>query len=389
MSSLKKKIRFRLSLMVNACTPKLNRVIIWEPWNLENNCIAVANYMQAQHKFPVIYVVPQKLVAHAKNLLAPGIKVIAIESAASRYFFCTSKYIFTAHWLFPRFYTSKQVVVNLWHGIAFKRICMMSGKKGVPAHITLATSELTKKMFMEAFGVPLESVFIAGYPRNDILLRAKADKVNLKKSLAGELGSYNKVMIWLPTRRKDQVANHPVDGIPVDNAFQVVNFDIARFNEILKAHNALCIVKPHPFDYRKDEGEKYSHILTIDDEWIWKQGITLYHLAACSDMMVSDVSSIIADYLLLDQPVICFSTDFSEYEKTRGFYFEDIERWLPSRMARNQDEFFEDVEQLLTTGHDTWEQKRLALKAAFFTYHDANSAQRLVDHVFSKHMIAS
>src|SRR6476619_8350307 len=100
-------------------------------------------------------------------------------------------------------------------------------------------------------------------------------------------------------------------------------------------------------------------------------------------MLISDVSSVIIDYLLLDQPVICFSSDFEEYKKTRGFYFDNMEDWLPGRLICNQTDFFNYLKLLLTTGKDPDEQKRMKLKDAFFTFKDAKSTERLIKHVFN------
>jgi CDP-glycerol glycerophosphotransferase (TagB/SpsB family) len=383
MKQLIKRTIHHLQYAVNSFFPKQNQALICEPWVIESNCIDVANYIATNYDFPVYYALPKRLIAHAKNVVLPGVTIVEIDSLQFKSLFFTSKYIFAAHWKFPKYYTNKQVIVNLWHGVGHKKIAMLRGKKGIFANYTVATSELTQTAFTESFGVPRDTVLISGYPRNDIMLRASKNKDVLKKQLKGNLSAYDKIIIWLPTRRKDQVGSNTVDGIPVDNAFQIDNFDVGKYNELLVKHNVLCMVKPHPFDYREEEEQQYSNILTINDEWIWSQGITLYDLTACTDIMVSDVSSIIVDYLLLDQPVICFSTDFDDYKNSRGFYFEDIENWLPSQLVRNEGEFLNYLEAILSTGLDPSEQKRLDLKNAFFTHHDAGSTKRLLETIFS------
>lgn len=383
MKELIKKILFRLNYATNTLFQKKDHVLICEPWVIESNCVEVANYIAQNYKFPVYYALPTRLVEHASKLVVPGVEIVNDRSLKFRYLFLTSKYIFAAHWKFPKYYTNKQVIINLWHGVGHKKIAILRGKKGIFANFTVATSKLTQKAFTESFGVPQDSVLITGYPRNDIMVRARAKKEALKRKLKGNLAAYDKIIFWLPTRRKDQVGANTVDGVPVDNQFQVENFDVLAFNEFLRKHNVLCIVKPHPFDFREDEDANYSNVLTINDHWIWDQGITLYDLTACTDIMVSDVSSIIVDFMLLDQPVICFSTDIEEYKENRGFYFEDIENWLPSKLVQSQAEFMEYLNGILTTGVDPWEAERLRLKREFFEYNDGNSTQRLLKTVFS------
>lgn len=381
MQELKRKIRFKTDYFANHLFKKTNRILICEPSHLETNCIEVANYVAGHYNIPIAYGMRKGLIGYAKKMLAPGVEIVDHDSLRFRFLYFTSKYIFTAHWRFPRFYTSNQTILNIWHGIPLKRIGLMVKATGIPADLTLATSETTKKIFAKSFGVPDESIIVAGYPRNDVLLRAKKDKVAIKNKLEGNLAAFDKILIWLPTFRTHLEVNL-TNGKPVENPFQIDGFDIEAFDRLLVRHNVLCIVKPHPYDYQRSISESHSNIRVINDDWMMRQGITLYHLTACSDIMVSDLSSIILDYLLLDQPVICFSTDVDEYKKSRGFVFDDIENWLPGKLLRNQEEFMDYLGGILRTGIDPWEEKRKKLKSAFFKYHDANSTKRLLEQVF-------
>jgi CDP-glycerol glycerophosphotransferase (TagB/SpsB family) len=383
MKGLLKKVLFKINYTLNTGISKKNQVLICDPWNIESNCVEVANYIAEHYEYPVIYAVPKRLMAYAKKLVVPGVLVVENETLSFKYLFLTSKYIFAAHWKFPKFYTKEQVIVNLWHGVGHKKIALLRGKPGMFANFTVATSKLTQKAFTESFGNPMDTVLITGYPRNDIMLRAFKERTALKKQMEGNLDVYDKIIIWLPTFRTDTIASHGTDGVAVDNPFQIAGFDVTRFNDLLRKYNVLCMVKPHPLDFQRVDDHAHSNVLVIDDEWIWKQGFTLYHLTACTDIVVSDISSIMVDYMLLDKPVICFSTDFDEYEDSRGFYFDDIENWLPGKLVRKESEFLEYLENILVTGLDPWEKQRLRLKDEFFTYHDANSSKRLLDVVFS------
>jgi CDP-glycerol glycerophosphotransferase (TagB/SpsB family) len=383
MKELIKKVLFGLKYGANILIPKKDSVLICEPWNIESNCVEIANYMVEHYKQPVYYAVPKKMMGVAKRLLHPDVHIVENNSSYFKYLFCSSKYIFAAHWQFPKYYTKDQVVVNLWHGVGHKKIALLRGKPGLFANFTVATSKLTQKAFTESFGNPMETVLITGYPRNDMMLRAQKDRIGIKARIEGDLHTYDKIIIWLPTFRTDTIASHGKDGVAVDNAFQIADFNVSRFNELLRKYNVLCIVKPHPLDVQHVNDKSQSNVMVINDEWIWKQGLTLYELTACTDLVVSDISSIIVDYMLLDSPVICFSTDFDDYEDTRGFYFEDIENWLPSKLVRSEEEFLTYLENILLTGADPWETQRMRLKAAFFSYYDANSSKRILDTVFS------
>ena len=126
-----------------------------------------------------------------------------------------------------------------------------------------------------------------------------------------------------------------------------------------------------------------SNVQVIDDHWIGAQGLSLYQLMACTDLLITDFSSVMIDYILMDQPVICFSTDFENYKKTQGVYFEDFENWLPTKLIQDQEGFFSLLTELLSTGADPYEEKRKKILDLYFTHQDADSTQRIVTHVFN------
>src|SRR5699024_8888163 len=178
--------------------------------------------------------------------------------------------------------------------------------------------------------------------------------------------NYEKIIIWLPTYRKDYYSNQD-DGEDLNNPFQIKDFDIAKFERELKSQNALCLVKPHPraiqnYDY------KFENIKIINDNWLLKKGITLYHLLALADILVSDFSSVIIDFLLMDKPIICFNTDFEEYKQNRGFSFDNIEEMLPSPIIQDQESFFNYLNMIFEE-NDPSEEKRLYLKKQYFKYY--------------------
>lgn len=371
---------------INKILPKNERILVAGYPNAESNAIEVANYIYRNYSFPVFYVVDRKSSDDPEGILDVGIKILyssGSRKAKTNYMVkaMTSKYIFLTQGFFLNSFSKRQIVTNIWHGVFYKKIALLVGGKPIKTDITIGTSELTKKMFSEAFGVSENSVFVAGYPRNDILIRSNLNKEAIKNKIGHNLSSYNKTLIWLPTYRKNVFKEIHEDGVETGNPFYIQGFDIERFNGILAANNTLCIVKPHPLAIKYKDTSSFSNLLFIDDKWISDKKLTLYDLVGCSDILISDISSIMIDYLLIDQPIICVSTDFEEYKETRGFYFDDIEEWLPSKVLKNESSFFEYLLFLLKDNADPYEKRRLILKDAFFTFQDANSTERLVNHV--------
>ncbi len=231
---------------------KKNQILFAEPWNLEVNMIEMANYLATHIEKSIYFAVPKRLMNSAKKILNPQIKIINRDNWLQFHqTFYESKYFFTAHWKFPSSYSEEQLVINIWHGIPYKTIGLLhgNGKGLIKANVTLATSILTRSIFSKTFGVSEETIFIAGYPRNDLLIRSSEQKKEMKTKIKGNLNSYDKVFIWLPTFRKDFVGGHKTHGNPVNNAFQVEDFEVEKFNHVLKKQNVLCFVKPHRSRY--------------------------------------------------------------------------------------------------------------------------------------------
>lgn len=382
------KILFRRAVtFANKVFPKFDQVIIQGFPNAESGAVEVANYIRNTYPMPVYFVVSNKNNDNPGKVLLPNIRVINRSDFLFLFKYVTSRYVFFTHGTPFNSFSKRQTVVNMWHGILYKRVGVLNGRPPMPAQITVGTSELTRMMFSKAFGVPKETVFVSGYPRNDVLIRSKNEKTILKDKIDDQLNSFDKIIIWLPTYRKhvrDNSQDGKQDGKEVGNPFYIQDFDVEYFNSLLKEYNTLCIVKPHPMASKYDTSYNLDHLLFVDDEWISQQGITLYQLIGCTDILISDVSSVIIDYILLDQPIVCISADFDAYKATRGFYFEDIGNWIPTQINQNQTDFFNYLKLVLSTNTDPFEEKRKRLKNEFFTYHDDLSTKRLVDYVFEK-----
>src|SRR5690606_28157325 len=125
--------------------------------------------------------------------------------------------------------SGNQVVVNIWHGLPYKKIRKMVGGEDLLANFTVGTSFPTKKIFSESFGVAEETVVTTGYPRNDQLIRAKENKKTILASVDAEFLKYEHLVIWLPTYRKNTVGVSREDGQEIGNPFYIPNFDVDGF----------------------------------------------------------------------------------------------------------------------------------------------------------------
>ncbi|MEU4167461.1 CDP-glycerol glycerophosphotransferase family protein [Streptomyces sp. NPDC026665] len=102
-------------------------------------------------------------------------------------------------------------------------------------------------------------------------------------------------------------------------------------------------------------------------------------LCLASDALVTDYSSLMFDYAVLDRPIVVLADDWEAYEAARGTYF-DVRAFPPGALAHGEDELID----VFATGH--WRgpesaRLRAAFRERFCPYDDGRAAERVVRHV--------
>ena len=148
-----------------------------------------------------------------------------------------------------------------------------------------------------------------GYPRNDILFSKnnKKDIDNIKMKL--NLPLDKKVILYAPTWR-------------LKNKFELM-IDLKSFKESLSDEYVLILRMHHyannPLDYL--ENDDFVHDFSMYN--------SIEELYLISDILITDYSSAMFDYAILDRPIILFTYDLENYVKNiRGIYF-DLEKNKP------------------------------------------------------------
>lgn len=302
-----------------------------------------------------------------------------VKKGSLRDFFygVVSKYVFTTHGHFIPNIPRNQVCINVWHGMPLKAIGLLDNQPGRQDTYLCSSSELFQEIMSRAFGLPLEQVLITGIPRNDLLVMSDSDEVWSKAGI--EPSMYDKIFFWLPTYRKSVLGHLTEDGVEVENVFNMNNFPIKEFNVFLEKNRCLCIIKPHPMAPLK-EVSSTNNILIIDENWLWERQLTLYPLVGLADFLVSDISSIMIDYMLLDRPIIVCFEDIVEYQESRNVIFDPIEDYLPGEIVHHYEELLSAIKSCVSGG-DPQKKKRQSLNKTFNKYNDFDATQRLINTV--------
>ncbi|WP_242360386.1 CDP-glycerol glycerophosphotransferase family protein [Anaeromyxobacter sp. SG17] len=298
-----------------AVTPKkLNRVVLNTFPDYDDTTRAFVEFLEDRRADLVVLVDDDR--AAPEWMAQARARCIRKRSAAGIWNYLTAKWVFFTHGCFSYpCLSSRQLVVNLWHGMPFKRIARLDPSQAdalIPrCHKTIASSERFRGLMASAFGLGETDVLLADHPRND-LLGAHAE------GLANEIGAARKVIAWLPTYRRSVVGDVRIDGdVRQDILSGLV--DLAPVDEVLDRHDALCIVKPHPMaSYDPDALKVYRRIRVLADDDLRAAGATTYGFLGLADVLISDVSSVVVDWKGTGRPVVLFMGDLEEYSQTRG-----------------------------------------------------------------------
>ena len=109
-----------------------------------------------------------------------------------------------------------------------------------------------------------------------------------------------KVLLWAPTFRGK--AANPAD---LDNE------SMAQLQEKL-GDDWLVLIKHHPHDDATATNDRYRSNCSISSE----------RLLPVVDLLITDYSTVVLDYLAFRKPFILYAPDLEEYEATRGFFLD-------------------------------------------------------------------
>lgn len=215
--------------------------------------------------------------------------------------------------------------LNTWHGTPFKHIGNDAGVRkdydfGSMDFFCYA-SDYEKEIYKRAFRVREEALIPTGLPRNDTLYGVTENEVKeLKKKMGLPLDK--KVILYAPTwRESNDKGSSYVIKPPVT---------AKKWEEAL-GKDYVVLFRMHAYS-NKVLGIEFND--TIRDFSAYPDVNDLFKI---SDILISDYSASMADFSILERPVLCFAYDYEEYRKERGLYM-DYEKEMPSGLLRTEDE---------------------------------------------------
>ncbi|MEU6020911.1 bifunctional glycosyltransferase family 2 protein/CDP-glycerol:glycerophosphate glycerophosphotransferase [Micromonospora sp. NPDC048871] len=227
---------------------------------------------------------------------------------------------------------------------------------------SISANSFSTQMWERAYPAAYTTLEV-GYPRNDRLVTATPEEVlRLRAQFGAGLGE--QVVLYAPTHREHLPGYRPP-------------FDPERVLDAL-GPSGLLLIRSHYFHDRNRRGWPPAGRDRIIDVSSHPQVEDLY-LAA--DLLVTDYSSAMFDYAVLDRPIVIYAPDWDAYRLTRGVYF-DLLAEPPGPVAQT---FAELLEVLRDRRFDTLaaDRTRARFRERFCSLEDGQAAQRVVRQVFS------
>lgn len=265
---------------------------------------------------------------------------------------------------------STQKIIQLWHaGSGFKSIGYSRfGEYGSP-HLTnshrlysyaICGSQHLRDVYSEAFGIEREAVIATGLPRIDWFLReGRADDVrpDFNAAFPGAVGK--RTILFAPTfrGRSARAAYYNYEKIDFEALYDACGEDTVI---LFRQHHFLQEPAPIPPEY-SDRLIDAAFFPDTND------------LLLMSDVLITDYSSIIYEYALLNRPMIFFAYDLDTYTATRGMHREYHEA-APGPIATSFGQLLGLIAQ-----PDLSIDKTEAFVRENFDYIDTNNSDRVID----------
>lgn len=245
----------------------------------------------------------------------------------------TSKYIFLDNNFFPMAFMNfnkESIIIQLWHAPGvFKRFGASSNPEFKPilkkisdkTNYLMVSSSNIIDFYSEAFQMDKSKIKPLGLPRSDYFFKnhnnLKGDFYNSYPEARGK-----KLVLYVPTFRDNEKFNNVFNYLDLDN-----------FNKEL-GDEYILLLRLHPKVNIDLDSGRYINCNDYED---------ISKLLLISDILITDYSSLMIEFAILNRPIIFFTYDFNEYvRKDRNFYF-DFKENVPGTIVTSSDELIKTI----------------------------------------------
>lgn len=141
------------------------------------------------------------------------------------------------------------------------------------------------------------------------------------------------------------------------------------------------IIKIHPAqDTSKITKQQFTNIRFLYNQDLELLNIPFYTILPQVDALITDYSSILFDFLLLNRPMAFTIDDIKSYKERRGFVFKDAYKYMPGEKIASSEQFFLFINHCLNN-EDSFQEERKSLNKLVNFYKDGNNCERILKFV--------
>lgn len=258
-----------------------------------------------------------------------------------------------------------QYYVQIWHAAgAFKKFGVegtgmypgMDAMYHKDYDLVTVSSEDIREIYAKAFRISKDNVRALGVPRSDKFFDEdyleKTRKAVFEKmpELEGK-----QIIVYAPSFRGKGIKR--------------VYLPLVDYGRIDKALNddQIMLLCPHPLMPPYEGKWNYDKIKLVRD-------ISTNDAMIAADLLITDYSSVIFEYSLLNKPMAFFCYDYDEYD--RDFYL-DYDKDLPGEIFKTTDGFIE----YLSKGSFETDGRLTAFREKYMSACDGNSSRRVAEAI--------
>ena len=264
------------------------------------------------------------------NHLPNGVRAVPIDTAKSVYELATAS-VWVDNIRKPlSFKRSEQFFLQTWHGMpGLKKIEQDCESLLAPAYvryakidagqvdIMLANSNFEKRLMENSFWYR-GPVLLSGTPRNDIFYCYDGYKIHKKVRKYFNLSNEQKIVLYAPTFRDN--GRTDVFDINYQGCIEACNH---RFGG-----DHIMLLRLHP--------NLVNQQILVSDVNVATSYPDMQELLFAADILITDYSSSMFDFMLTGRPCFICACDYVEYTSLRGAYFNLSEIPFPSALTAMQ-----------------------------------------------------
>ncbi len=227
--------------------------------------------------------------------------------------------------------SNKTTVIQLWHCCGLMKKMGYDAPEDIPPNykgkvygnydIVTVSSPACEKPIGQAMGLPTGIVQALGVSRTDVYFDSNwIEQCKAEFYRKYPLARNKKIILWAPTFRGNA-------GDPQ----QIGMEEIAKLEQQL-GEDYFLIRKVHPH-----VDHKY-HLSNCD--------ISTECLFPITDLLISDYSTVLHEFLFFDKPYVLFAPDLKEYEEKRGFYipYDSLSPYIVTNPSELKDTILHAIE---------------------------------------------